>query len=1147
MNSTVKKFLKRLAKVGVGFVAFAGTLVGGYMLTPNRTRLLSVKVEEPEQSAFEKFVSKLQKDVGLEEDEEQTVAKYLSATFDEFKISYSVENSSKVNTVAIDGGLDLRISDLSLAGVEFNLYANVDYNGRELPLSVGHFNNDLYFSIKDLKLKCSNISKLSILKEYYPIFAQYGGLDFGMMYDALDDFLVETIDKAVDGMLSSSSGSGLDLSGFSTEEKKEGNMWKFTLNVSENIVIKIYSDENFSLKRVDLGTISVGGVNISGAINFDLKPYDEFVSPAKDDSYVEIFNYGGLIQKLATLLKEDDNHQKLGLEFSADLNSVSTNNTTDVALIEGSINVDFDNLLDLSQYACELPEGPQPNNMRREPTASNGLYDTIKKVGFNLQLDLIGQNDVEYANLDVAFAEGQGYIRFNEQEDQNGDKSSVMKLNIDTETMNWLMSELPGLISNLSGEKQNDTLETLSSFLTDDLADAIKDGDYSFIIDMIKTLSNDEDSINLGIDLSKLGIGDNASVDLAINTEAGEKTLDLDVHNLAFGDFTLDLDVDSAEFKEAELGTLSEYQSVKFLPDVIDQVAELVETPKTGFEVTGSVLDKDGLGIKLNGEGQFDNTEDVKAGYGSLSIEQYKYHSNKVWATHNIHVDVTNLEENVIKTQNPDETVTRNNQNEALFVYGDPNGDNVKGKMHLQSFLDIVEIGKTFISESKDDPKYTKFLAPITKLLGVSALGDIIAEKNYLKLASNELLKELSIFDNGSGIKIVVGGSLIGLGGDLTIKVNFEGDNDSESQRIKSLEVIDLKLGEGDSVKTVNLKLSLQAYDSNMVNHINRNDDYMNLDGIVTLLDLGINTTKLNYYHLSADVNVDTILGINVALKGINFYIYVDGVHVKLYGKIDKVPLIVVASEDYTLLHTDRSMSAEMTFETYDDSEKPEGDDVGGIFNIKRTVKTPKTRLVWEGWVPSTQDYDEYSTYQYRCDSKNFLDNILDYLLVGMIGIKSNLVSQLGGTSLTSSEEKEAGDFTKSFTSTGFNHSKSGTGMDTVNRFNIGLNLDVLTGISALKEVEVTLTSKRMSKQGVEGGIDVLNKVSATLRVHFAVDINVALTASVVDAMFDADSALAAWNSNANSAFNAVANANIGSGHYNAPNNPYTTTYEIVH
>ena len=131
-----------------------------------------------------------------------------------------------------------------------------------------------------------------------------------------------------------------------------------------------------------------------------------------------------------------------------------------------------------------------------------------------------------------------------------------------------------------------------------------------------------------------------------------------------------------------------------------------------------------------------------------------------------------------------------------------------------------------------------------------------------------------------------------------------------------------------------------------------------------------------------------------------------------------------------------------------------------------------------------------------------------------MIGIKSSYVEQIGNIS-TSNDEKTPGNYAKLFTSTGFKYTTSGTGANTVKKFNIGLNLDVLTGIDALKTVEVELSSKRVND------VDYLHKLSATLLVHALVNIDIKFNATVAS-LTDSTS----WNT-CNSAFNAINNVNF--------------------
>ena len=1155
MNAKLKKFLKRTAIVTTGVLAFGGTLVGGYLIVPNRTKFIDISVKEREATPFEKFVSKVTSDIGMApSSEEESVPTYMSATFENLNLNYKFGDSTKVNNISIGGGLDFRMSDLSMSGIELNLVANVDYNGRKLDLTLGHFNNQLYLNLNNtLRIKAADLSKQHLIEMVGPVFATEGYLNFAKMYRDLDTLLTDKIAGLVDGLLSGDSGmtSSLDLGSLSTKEERTSTGWEFTLSVGEDIKLKLLSKEDFTLYRVEIEKLEVSSLSVSGAINIELKNYEDFVSPV-DEEYVEVLNYSGLYSKLASLLNE--NNQKVGVEFAADLSSKDELSTTEIAVIKGSLNVDFDALLDLSQYTYEMPENLEPNSLKRDPSneeenekESSFVKDFIEKCGFNLQLDLIGQQNKEYANLDLAFIGGEGYLRFNEQTDPNTKAlKSVMKLKLDTDTMNYIMEKIPSVISNLSGDESNKSVDKLMDFLSDDLASAISDGDFSFILDMIDDISNDSESINIGLDLSSLGIGDSAKVNFKLDGTLSENekipAINLDVNNVEFGNFSLNAKVNTSDFSDVELGSLDAYQSVTFLPDVIDQVSDLVKAPKSGFVINGSVLgEKDNLGIKFSGAGKFDNSDDVKAGYGNMTIYEYKYNANKEWATHLLNVDIENKDSNIVDGKN---------NNQALFIYGDPNANNVKGKLTLQTFVDLVDIFKTFYGDAKSDPKFTKFLAPITELLGVSTLSNIIQEQDYLRLASNELLQEVSILENGSGLKVVVSGTLLGLDSDMTLKVLFEGDDSNNNHKIKSINIENFKLGKEDKRKVINVSIELQDYDFESYTNIkgetktlrneiaaHRNESYMNLDGIKTLLSLGINTTRLNYYRLTADAGIKaTVIGIDIPvdLNGIDFHIYVDGVTVKVYGKLNSVPLVVYASEDHTLL-SDKTMSAEFSFETYENSD----DEVGGIFNIKRIVKDPESEVEFNWFNTKIKYYDAMTYYHYQCDSKNFLDNIVYYLLGGMIGLKTNICDAILGSS-SSSEETEASDFTQAFTSTGFQVNG--------NTIKLGLNLDVLTGVEALREAEITLTGASTPTGNGDEYIDVLSNLDAKLRIHYAVDINLTLNATMKECAFSHDAALAKWNANANANFVNLTSVTLSSAYFNNPTNPkITKTEENVH
>ena len=1194
MNAKLKKHLKRAAIIGTGVFAFAGTVVGGYLVTPNRTKYIDVSTEEAEPTAFGQFVSRITRDIGLEDDD--TAPKYLNAQFDNFEMTYKMSSDAAfTNHIGLEGDIDFRMSALSLSGVEFNVNAVANYNGKELPLTLGRFQDDMYFGLRDLKLKMTDFTGDTLVDEYWYAFAVYANMDFPKFMRGIGEFVGEKVEGLIDGLMNGSSeeasnekdiedvqAGGFDFSSLLSDGPKEehiGDEWHFTLGEeSGDFCIEITTDDEFVLKYVDLGTISFGDITISGGIRVNLMDYEDFVSPASGNDYVEVFNYTGLTNKLFSILKEDGEHQRFGFDFALDLDNVAKKNQpVDIARIEGSLNVNFDELLDLSQYEIGAVESEQE---KEEMT----LEEAINKLGFNLQVDLIGQNNIQYSNFDLGFAEGAGYVRFNEQGDENN-KKAVMKLKMDTATTNRIVEMIPDMIESTSGEESTDSLETLKGFLTDDLVECVEKGDFSFILDILETLESDQDGIRVGLNLSSLGIGENARVSInlkndsrignvedVVGTLPADERLDafneyealgnisefaVEASNISFGDYVANVSANTSPFSEVSLGNKNEYQSVKFIPDVIDQVSDFIQTKKTGFSVSGSMKNSAGLGTVFSGEGQLNNNDEIKRGYGTMHIDEYKYHADSIWAQHDMAIDVANVGSNIIKTYDEDGALlTRENNNLALFVYGNPNAANIKGKLRLQTFSDILDIVTAFTDEYGNDPKFTKFLEPIMEMMGFGVLGDIINSKDYLKLTSNELLKEVSVIDNGAGLRIVISSVMLRLPDDITIEIGFNGNNENGNQTLKSLDVVNFALGSGDDAKILNFHFQLEDYDEDYHSVINRanvaNEKYMNLDGIKVLLDLGINTTKPNYWHLSASAHVDALI-IDIDLKDIDFYVYVDGEKAKVYGKFGSIPVSGLYTEGVlSNITDDKSMETEMTFETFNDDQH---NGVSGMFNISRTLKDEESRITGSFLNWHREYYYDCKTYHYRSDSGNFIDNIARYLLGGVIGIKSSyLDSNLLGASSSSSSETAAGDFTNTFTSTGFS-----TGREIYEGVNstvirLGLNLNELTGISALREVEATIVSKEVTytHNGNQLTMDILGKLIASLRVHFIADINVSFTATVEDAELDEDLALSKWNTNGQGRLTALSgdinekdiSATSNSSYYNNPNNPYTYTWE---
>ena len=1115
MNRKAKTFLKVLT----GATAFAAALATGYILTPNRIKTLSAPqksgrvgsvVSEGEDSHFMRFVTRLTKETGISEnDEKEYYGCY--AELENFSVSFRKDENAPLNTISVEGGLDFMMRGLK--NINFNLYADVDYNGYEMPIDIGYVNKTAYFGFNDLRIKCGSATLDevlgndedgidSLIYQYFVAKKEDGGINFNV-----EKFYAETYNNIIGGLLGSidisnmtssfklgpiaddEAGIGLVVTELETETGYEfdidAKINKENADTNEidskeiNVVVAV--DKNYRLSYVDLGTIEIANVKIEGAIRFTTEldhivyaPDDEhFVKYNANKSYVEVINYKGWLQKLAHFL--DEENQKIGLDFALDISSTSNNSLAEIGSIEGSVNADFSEIIDLSNYVA-YPEEEQKRSIKR----LNIKEDIINKASFGIDVKFLSKAHEEYGNLSIKYINGEGFIELNEETDAlTKKKVSVMKAKIDTETINWIMEKVPEMVEDISGDSKS--TEDLFSFITDSkLVSSIKEGNYSAVLDLIKNISNDENGINLDLDLSSVGIGDNAQASIVLDSRTGEdnKVLNLSLDNVEFASLAFNADINTNNFKEVSISDADSYDSLAFLPTVFDQVSAIIDSKQAGFTLSGSFLDEDNIGFTLDGQGQFDYGN--KYGFGTMVIDEYKYKNKGVWYSHDLAVDVDNTTGDFV-------------QNSAYFIYGNPNSNkNVKGKVTVQSVFDLIDIVKTFINDSKDDPKWNKFVEPIMEMMSMSQLSEIINSNDYFRFLKNDLIK--SIDKEGDVLSIVIGGSIFDLATDININVNFK-DN-----KIDSLELIDLGFDNG---KELNLRVEIKDFDSQRVSPVNKNASFMDLSTIALLLQYGINTTANNYYHLTAQVSITALSIFNLDTFTLHIYVVIDGEYCKIYGYIPDAMISSIAQE-YTPIYT-KSLVSEFTFETYPDGDPNKADGVGGYFHFKTTKQ--------EGTI-----FKSTTIRHYKTTSKNLLEgnNIVVYLLRDFLVVRSELVSKLDSISLSSStEEKPAGDFTNTFTSTGYKY------VESANRWDIGLNLNELTGISALKDLEVKLYG---------GNNEKFTKLWAKLNVANLISIEATIT------LEDTPSSTADWSSSIQSKFSTINNASFPENKLNNPN-----------
>ena len=1100
-----KKVGKKIIGIGVGTLTFFLSLGCAYFLTPNRVKkgnFVSIEKDEYEESHFMKFINTFAKDTGISESEEnEREREYygMHAEFENFALNF--DN----NTIAFDGDLDFLMRGMK--DINFNLDLDVDWNTRSLPLQVGYINHTFYLGLKDLRMKVSSVTMDEVIgdpenNEYgllYNLFVaseEEGGINFD-----IESWLDEKFNDVLTGLLGNFDLSNIAASfslggleegetgvGVKVDERETTDGYDFAINLEirredeegnlsgDSFDVMISVNKEYRLTRVDLGTIDLDVIKISGAINIDCIKDHKVISPEDvnypkynaDYHYVEVINYKGWLQKIANFLNEDN--QKFGLDFDFSLSDANT----EIGAIKGNINADFSSIIDLSNYKVNK-EGLKKNKL--------DLGNKIRNdATFGLNVNMFGQNSVEYGNLSLKYVNGEGYINLNESLDEDNNLISVLKAKIETETMNWIIDELPGMFKDVSYENNTTSaLTSLFSFITEsDLVKGIQDGDYSVVLDMLKDLKNDEKGIELVLDLSSVGLGDESTISLVLDARTGEenKILNIDANNIEVGSLKLNASIKSNGYQDVVLGEESSYDSLSFLPTVFDQVHDIMGEKKLGFDINGSLLDNKNLGIVLNGEGQLDYG--TKFGFGNLTIDQYKYENKGLWYSHKLYLDVDNRDGDYAN-------------NNVFFSYGDLDNKNIKGKVTVQSLLDMIDVFKTFIDDVKDNKKFTKFIDPIMKTLSLGEFSDIINSKDYFRFIKNDVLK--SVRRNGNSIDIVIGGALFGMNSDMNISVNLAND------KLDSLEIKNVAIKE----KTLNLKVSLKEYDDNKVSKLKESDAYIDFSTISLLVKFGLNTTKNDYYHLTANIDLNALAIINASFE-MDVHVLIKDEYVKIYGVIPDAKLLNLlgsAVQDYGV--TAQSVKSEFTFESYDVNDPNREDGVGGYFHIKTT----ETKIITGRKVIK----------HFKTTSKNLIksENIMAYLLNDLLLIKTSITDMIGNVSTDKDEYAPAGDFTNLFTSTGYSYNES------KNQWKVGINLNEITGIDALRELELVINGR--NDETLSSLVASLNIKASLVTIKLGADIT-------LDAL---DLTVTNWSNSIESAFNTINGVSFPESKLNQP------------
>ena len=1060
MEKKTKILIKRVSIFTVTLALAGG---GAFMLTPNRTRTVTISgnnnntipVEDNDDSYFSRFVAHMTN--SMDEESEESIPA-IKASLEDVYVSWGegkLNKSEPLNRIAINGDFFLTMN--SISDTQFTADFNLTYNNEDIDFAVGYVDHSFYLALDDLKIKSSGMDHQNLIETLHTMFfdsENVEGLGMTVDVDRIVDNLLGGFDiNSLLDSFSDDSGAKVNFSINEGEKQENGlvneyiSVFKQDVNgqkiedlVNVSLVLDASDDEHISLDSVNINSLSFNGINAGGKIRIfggdEVKVLglddENYQGRVKRDGFKQAFSYIGFADKILDFLMT----RKAGLTANLTLNDLNTGVL--YAGLEANVNFDLSTILpNWSGLVLHEAIAQKMNRSKdlNEPEEEESFTDKLlNNIVFGVDVSLTGQQAGEYANLGVHYKNQTGYLTLNEGVDEFLEDNTVMRASIDTATVQKIIEKVPAMMEAVVGEENEEKASSLFSAITDsELVTAIKDGDYSGILNVLHSVTNDDDTISLELNLSTLGLGNNSRVTIVLDSRSENKILNVTASNIELETVELNLTLKTNNFSSEKIDRVisnaDKYDSLNYLPSIFDQVTGILQSKKAGFALTGSVLDAQGLGLRLNGWGQFDYG--TKYGFGALDIDQYKTLKNNVpqlYTSHNIKLDVDN-QGSEFKNRN------------VKFTYGAHEG--IKGNMTVQTFVDLFDLFMTFIDENKDDERFSKFIDPIVELLGFSYIADIIDKQDYAKLASNNIIKSIKESANHDSVSIVIAGHIMSLDNDLVININFKGTG--ENRQLKSLSVPGL----GYNGKTIVLELEVKDFDDNKTSPVNKNATFMDFSDIKVLLDFGLNTTKQGYYHLTAKVNLK-LIGIDMIKFDLDFYVQVIGNRTKVYGLVPKLPsgvLLMAFVNSYNA-----TSYTEFVFEP---NRSASGNDIGGYFHILKTEQ-------FSGGLFSSAHTDK--TY-WKSSSKNFVDadnnatNLLYYILYDMLNIRETYVNTIVEKINEGTESDEAGkpaDIENIFEDGGFEYTHNANSNQ--HDWYLGINLKSLTNSSALGVLNVDLT-----------------------------------------------------------------------------------------
>lgn len=611
-----------------------------------------------------------------------------------------------------------------------------------------------------------------------------------------------------------------------------------------------------------------------------------------------------------------------------------------------------------------------------------------------------------------------------------GNYNDALKFSLNSQTVGGLIDFL---VKKINNQTLTDLLNKLSEGTNNiDIVETITN--LTNLNNLITKIVPSENTLEVTIDLTTLGI--NLDAFTVIFDFTGTKFLGFKIDKFNYQGYNGSLALTTKDYSPLSINP-EEYARLEHPLSTLENVFQLMEQTKFRLEFTGNVAStlENVKPATINGGLQFDLTDNVQNGYGygELTILDRNEYS------HNVYVDLKD-------------------KNEVLFKYN----QQMKGKFKTQSVLDILDLVSELVQEK--DEHFMELFGDLINSMNESEIGKILAEKNYGKLLASNLVSNLKT--SASQLSIDINGKVIGLDDTFTLVVNYTYNDEECLSTIDSLEVKDLNL----NTDVIEFKVSLKNFNDELeTTRLPSSDDYLDFSDIKLLLRLGINTSKVNDWHLSTNVSI-ALGSLSIgALSNISLDIKIKNIQgkIKCAFEIDNLPYVPIVNPSKYYYPSNRQVK----FYYFDDM----------IYGYRRENVT-KTFIGTGAGV--------YEIY-FKATLDEFMDNIIQYICKVGVSLSDSIIDQIKTSGDNSQTTTEPIHYENVLTD--FSYNPEGENLNGTNYpyFKLNINLAELTKDKALSAVKLKLYLDTVNER--------LHGFNAALIIDVGLQISISATATLVD------------------------------------------------